>query len=238
MDNHQERLAYWLLKDVNKAIREYHMISAGDKVAVALSGGKDSFTLLKLLDFRRRTAKEKYTLAAIHVIGDARGPEISPHTPLIDWLENSPYEHLVVSLGLPECEPLPLSCNRCTWNRRKMIFEAAQRLGCNVVAFGHHANDLSQTTLMNLLFHGRIETMSPAQDYFNGTFRLIRPLCLVPEKEIKRFARICGFPPPPPTCPNSEESPRKFIADLIDSAEESCQDARVNLLRAGLEGLK
>jgi tRNA 2-thiocytidine biosynthesis protein TtcA len=157
---------------------------------------------------------------------------------LIAWLENSPYEYVVAPLDLPESEPLPLNCARCTWNRRKTIFEVAHRLGCNVVAFGHHADDLSETTLMNLLFHGRVETMSPAQDYFDGTFRLIRPLCLIPENEIERFARVSDFPPPPPVCPGMEQSHRKFIHDLIDSVEENCQDVRVNLLRAGLQGLQ
>jgi tRNA 2-thiocytidine biosynthesis protein TtcA len=237
MAQNQERLAYWLLKDINKAIREYDMIADGDRIAVALSGGKDSFSLLKLLDFRRKNAKEKYELAVIHVVGDARDPEMSPHAPLVEWLENSPYEYVVAPLDLPADEKTPLSCKRCTWNRRKTIFEAAQKLGCNVVAFGHHADDLSQTTLLNLLHHGRVETMSPVGNYFDGTFRLIRPLCLVLEKEIKRFARACGFPPPPPTCPQSDRTQRKFISDLIKIAEKNCQDVRVNLLRAGLRGL-
>lgn len=238
MAQNQERLAYWLLKDVNKAIREYKMIADGERIAVALSGGKDSFSLLKLLDLRRKSAKVKYELAVIHVVGDARGAEISPHAPLVEWLENNPYEFFTTPIDLPPNEPTPLNCKRCTWNRRKTIFEAAHKLGCNVVAFGHHADDLSQTTLMNLLHHGRVETMSPVvNDYFDGAFRLIRPLCLVPEKEIKRFARSCGFPPPPPTCPQIDQTQRKFIGDLIKLAEQNCQDARINLLRAGLRGL-
>jgi tRNA 2-thiocytidine biosynthesis protein TtcA len=238
MDKIQQKRAYWLLKDVNKAIRQYKMISHGDKIAVAVSGGKDSLTLLKLLDLRRKSVKENYELSVIHVIGDSRGSEISPHSPLVQWLENNPYDYVIVPLNIPEDEPLPLNCSRCTWNRRKTIFEAAQKLNCNVIAFGHHADDLAQTTLMNLLYHGRIETIFPIQEYFDGTFRLIRPLCLVPEKEIMRFARVCDFPLPPPACPNSEKSHRKFIGDLIDLAEKNCQDARVNLLRAGLQGLQ
>ena len=155
------RLAYWLLKNVNRAIRDYAMLADGDRVAVAVSGGKDSLSLLRLLDVRRQTAPERYDLAAIHVIGDARGPEILAHRPLLDWLSASGFEHEIVSLQLPDGETLPLNCQRCTWNRRRTLFEAAQRLGCNVVAFGHHADDLAQTTLMNLLASGKVETMAP-----------------------------------------------------------------------------
>jgi tRNA 2-thiocytidine biosynthesis protein TtcA len=233
-----DRLAYWLLKDVNKAIRDYNMITAGDRVAVALSGGKDSLSLLRLLDFRRENVKEDYELFAIHVMGDARGPQQAPHQPLLSWLGASGYQYKTVPLDLPPDEPLPLTCHRCTWNRRRTLFQAAQGLGCNVVAYGHHADDLSQTTLLNLLFHARVETMAPKRDYFDGTFQLVRPLAYLPESEIKRFAKESDFPPPPPACPQSRDSRRQFIADLIRQAETDCHDVRTNLLRAGLAGLE
>ena len=232
------RLAYWLLKEVNRAIRDYAMLADGDRVAVAVSGGKDSLSLLHLLDIRRQTVPERYELAAIHVIGDARGPGTPVHPPLIDWLAAGGYEHLVVPLRLPDDEMLPLNCQRCTWNRRRTLFEAAQRLGCNVVAFGHHADDLAQTTLMNLLASGRVETMAPRREYFDGALRLIRPLCYVAEKDIRRFARASAFPSPPEDCPRSHESRRRVAADLVDLAEREFQSTRTNLLRAGLNSGK
>jgi tRNA 2-thiocytidine biosynthesis protein TtcA len=232
------RLAFWLLKDVNRAIRDYAMLADGDRVAVAVSGGKDSLSLLRLLDVRRQAAPERYELAAIHVVGDARGPETPAHRPLLDWLAASGFEHEVVSLQLPEGEALPLTCHRCTWNRRRTLFEAAQRVGCNVVAFGHHADDLAQTTLMTLLAGGRVETMAPRREYFDGALRLIRPLCYVPEKEIRRFARACAFPPPPEDCLRSHDSRRSAAADLLHQAEGEFGNARVNLLRAGLNAEK
>lgn len=230
------RLAYWLLKDVNRAIRDYQMIGDGERVAVALSGGKDSLALLRLLDLRRRSTGERYELAAIHVVGDARGPEAGLHAPLEAWLRESGYTYVIELLRLPEGEPLPMGCQRCTWNRRRTLFEAARRLGCTVVAFGHHADDLAQTTLLNLLFHGKVETMAPRREYFDGALRLVRPLCYTAEKDLRRFARAAGFPAPPPDCPQSDHSRRKLARDLLAQAERGCRDARTNLLRAGLRG--
>jgi tRNA 2-thiocytidine biosynthesis protein TtcA len=230
------RLAYWLLKDVQRAIRDYGMLADGDRVAVAVSGGKDSLSLLRLLDIRRQVMPERYHVVAVHVVGDARGSAIACHRPLVEWLAAQGYESEVVSLHLPADEPLPLNCQRCTWNRRRTLFEAAHRLGCNVVAFGHHADDLAQTTLMTLLTGSKVETMAPRRDYFDGTLRLIRPLCYVPEKEIRRFARSCDFPSSPEDCPRSSESRRRRAAEFLRLVERDFPNARTNLLRAGLRG--
>lgn len=232
------KLAYWLLKDINRAIREYGMIADGDRVAVALSGGKDSLSLLRLLDLRRQSVPEHYELVAVHVLGDARGPDTPAHPPLEAWLRESGISYVIEPLRLPADEALPLGCQRCTWNRRRVLFETAQRLGCNVVAFGHHADDLAQTTLLNLLYSGRVETMAPRRAYFGGLLRLVRPLCYSAEADIRRYARACEFPSPPPDCPQSDHSRRKMARDLLTQAEKDCRSARLNLLRAGLRGLR
>jgi tRNA(Ile)-lysidine synthase TilS/MesJ len=171
------------------------------------------------------------------VIGDTRGPETPAHHPLLDWLAASGYQVAVVPLLLPEAEALPLNCQRCTWNRRRTLFEAAERLGCHVVALGHHADDLAQTTLLNLLVGGRAETMAPRREYFGGRLRLVRPLCYVAESELHRFARACDFPPPPEVCPRSDHSRRRLAAGLMRQARQGLgRDVRTNLLRAGLRG--
>jgi len=230
------RLAYWLLKDVNRAIREYEMIKDGDRVAVAVSGGKDSLSLLRLLDQRRESCEEGYERVAIHVVGDARGSGAPLHPALVEWLAASGYNYVIEPLTLPEGEQVPLDCHRCTWNRRRTLFESAKRLSCNVVAYGHHAGDLAQTTLLNLLFHGKVETMAPRREYFGGELRLVRPLCFTAEKDIRRFARANDFPIPPPECPRSSTSQRELARRLMRMAEQGSRSVPTNLLRAGLRG--
>ncbi len=232
-----DRLAYWLLKDINKAIRDFEMIQDGDRIGVAVSGGKDSLSLLRLLDWRRRSVPQSYELAAAHIIGDARGPGCPSHPSLVTWLENSGYPFAVEAVIISEEETLPMNCQRCTHNRRRTLFQVFQKMGCNVVAFGHHADDLAQTTLLNLFFGGRLETMAPRRDYFDGQMRLIRPLCYTREKDIHRFAHANpDFPSPPPKCPLSDHTRRQRAEELIQQAEGWAKNARTNLLRAGLRG--
>jgi len=106
--------------------------------------------------------------------------------------------------------------------------------GCAAIAFAHHADDLAQTTLLNLIYHGRAETMLPRRDYFDGRLPLIRPLYRIPEKELRRFARVCEFPPPPPACPQAQDSRRELARSLLRQMVDQHPLARVNLLRAGL----
>ncbi|MCB2179793.1 hypothetical protein KQH54_01580 [bacterium] len=230
-----EKTAYWLLKDVNRAIYQYQMIQDGDRIAVAVSGDKDSLALLKLLDLRRASTKENYEIVAVHVSGDGNGPACAIHPPLIEWFEANGYHYTAEAFSLPEKEKLPLNCHRCAWNRRKQIFEMARRENCNVVAYGHHADDLAQTTLMNLIFHGKVETMAPISDYFGGIFRLIRPMCFLSEADIKRFAKLADFPEPPPYCPRGQHSQRQTAQNFIDEAQKQFPNVRKNLLQAGLK---
>jgi tRNA 2-thiocytidine biosynthesis protein TtcA len=230
------RLAYWLQKDLDKAIRDFDMIQDGDRIAVAISGGKDSLSMLRLLDVRRRTSPEKYSLVAVHVLGDSLGPRETENRVLVDWLETNGYEYAVKAMMLADGEVLPMNCQRCAWNRRRTLFEIAHQYDCNKVALGHHADDLAQTTLLNLITSGKVETMAPKANYFDGTLFIIRPMCYLAEKTIRRFASASSFPPPPPDCPRSNNSRRQQTEELIRQAEKWCRNIRTNLLRVGLRG--
>ncbi|MBN2044312.1 MAG: hypothetical protein JW757_04755 [Anaerolineales bacterium] len=229
------KMAYWLLRDINKAVYHYKMIQPGDKIAVGFSGGKDSFSLLKLLDMRRRTVPENYEILAVHISGDTNGPVNPAYPSMIDWLKTSGISYQTAPLEITYADTLPLTCQRCTRNRKRQIFQIAEKHGCNVIAFGHHADDLAQTTLMNLLFHGRFETMLPSSEYFGGKFRLIRPLCYTPEKKLKSFAKANQFPLTPNRCPQETGSQRQIAKDFLSSLEKDFPNVRLNLINAGLK---
>jgi tRNA 2-thiocytidine biosynthesis protein TtcA len=138
-----------VLKKVNKAVHEYDLIGDGDRIVVAVSGGGDSLSLLRLLETRQRSVSEKYDLIAVHVYDDA-GADERLHKDLEAWFQTNGVEYAFEPLDVPADEPRPLSCFRCAWQRRKALFLAADRLNCDKVAFGHHADDVAETALLNL----------------------------------------------------------------------------------------
>ena len=175
-----------------------------------------------------------FELAAVHVLGDATGV-VELHRPLGAWLAAQDVPYRIVLPDLAAEDVPPLSCQRCTWLRRKAIFQAADALGCNTVAFAHHADDAAQTTLLNLLYGGDVRTLAPYADYFAGRFRLIRPLIYVPESDLSRFARANGFPPAPLSCLRSGNSQRRRVAEMLKLLDRDyLTQARPNLIRAGL----
>lgn len=209
-----DTLAALLLRDVNRAIREFDLIADGDRIAVGVSGGKDSRTLLDLL-VRGVDIPGAYEVVAVHIDGSDVGlPDGTAE--LRSWFEELGIEYRVKPLDVPTDEPLPMTCFRCAWNRRKSLFFAADALGCNKVALGHHADDAAVTTLMSLMYKGQVETLEPALDFFQGRFRLIRPLIYLAESEIQRYAAACGWPlHATPACPSGEESRRVKLARFL-----------------------
>jgi tRNA 2-thiocytidine biosynthesis protein TtcA len=229
-----DRHTYFLLKNVRRAVAAFDLITAGDRIAVAVSGGKDSLALLHLLCSLRETSPIHFDITALHVQGDATGVT-ALHEPLRAWLAASGVPYRFLAPALAERDRPPLNCHRCSSLRRQALFWAAAEAGCNTLAFAHHADDVAQTVLLNLLWGGRAVGMEPRRSYFGGTFRLIRPLVYVPESDLRRLAVLLGVPEPPPPCPRAGSSRRETVRAFLRSlGRDYLRQCRANLLAAGL----
>ena len=229
-----EKLAFYLLKAVSKANRVYRLFDAGDRIAVAVSGGKDSATLLDLL--LRWPGLPRFELAAVHVTapeekcGDGVGVDA-----LCSWFDSLDIESRIVPLEPAGGRPTRKSqgpCFHCAWRRRKAIFTAAKSLGCNKVAFAHHADDVAVTTLLNLVYQGRFETMQARQEMFDGEVTIIRPLYFVEEREIVRFAGSGIFPFEPATCMSGGDARRARMTDILRLLEGENRHVKRSIMNA------
>jgi tRNA(Ile)-lysidine synthase TilS/MesJ len=233
--NPQSVRLFYLLKKLNKCHREHQLLADGDRIALALSGGKDSCTLLDVLLQRR--GLERYTIVAIHVLpaSDMACGARAEETALRAWLETLGVTYRFVRAEEAGGEPRRAQqspCFYCAWRRRKALFQAAQEVGCNKLAMAHNADDVAETTLLNLFYQAHLGTMQPQVPLLDGALTLIRPLSYVPEEEIVRYAEEAAFPPPPPPCPVAEDSKRTLMRQILRMVEKEQPRAKVYLRRA------
>lgn len=221
---------FYISKRVGKAIIDYNMLADGDKILVAVSGGKDSLTLLRVLQDRKKFVPIKYELLAMHI--DMGYPK-----PVAGRLEKY-FKKIRIPYHIEKCEALKktrradIDCFWCSWNRRKVLFESSHRLGFTKIALGHHMDDIVETMLLNLFFHGEISAMSPKQELFKGQLTLIRPLAYVEEYMIKRFAKSVNLPDHNCKCPNSDISQRSKMGRIIADMKKICPDVKKNIYRS------
>ena len=180
-----------------QALKRYELIEDGDHVLVGLSGGKDSMALLELLALRSRVFKPKFTVEAAFV--KMRNiPYKNDETYLRDFAESLGVKLHIFDTEFDETtDERRTHCFLCSWNRRKVLFKAAQDLGCNKIALGHHRDDLMQTALMNLTFEGNFRTMPP---------RLT-------------FAKLRGYRQQERKCPYEDASRRSDMKEMITRFE-------------------
>ena len=173
---------------IGKAIGDYNLIEPNDKILVAVSGGKDSLTLLKLLRERQRWSPVKFELVAAHIETDLACSACVHTEALAQVFEDMRVEHVFRKISVVS-DRKKASCFWCSWNRRKELFQIAAGLGCGKVALGHHKDDIIETTLLNLFFQGEFSSMNPKQDLFDGKIVIIRPLCYVEETMTRKYAK-------------------------------------------------
>jgi tRNA 2-thiocytidine biosynthesis protein TtcA len=129
-------------------------------------------------------------------------------------------------------KPEKPACFICSWERRKRLFQLANRLKCNKVALGHHKDDIIETLLLNIFYSGEISTMLPLQSLFKGKITIIRPLSLLEEKKIQRFAREIGLPYGPSGCPSSGKTKRKEVKEIIEALSRKNHRVKGNIFRS------
>ena len=218
---------------LGKAIREYDMISAGDRVAVAVSGGKDSMALLFMLKERLKWVPIRYDLLAIHLDMGFKGTQ--PH--LIErscremgvpfYFEKTDYG--ILAHG-PENKENP--CFLCSWLRRKHLFQLSKTLNFTKIAFGHNKDDIIETLFLNMFFSGEMSTMVPKQSLFEGRLTIIRPLALLEESRIKGFALRMGLPEIFNPCPSAQNSSRKEIKEFLSAFYARNRKIKGNIFHA------
>lgn len=215
-----------------KANATYSLISDGDKILVALSGGKDSLCLLEILAKRQKIHHPAFTLEAIHVRMDNVEYE-SDTSYLEDFATALDVKLNVINTGFDDTiETRKPVCFLCSWYRRKAIFNYAQEHGFNKIALGHHMDDLIHTTLMNQFFQGSFTTMPARLSMRKMPLTIIRPLCMVEESYIKEHAKANGYRQQIKRCPYEKDSKRQDVSELFARIEQMNQEARYSIWNA------
>lgn len=213
-----------------KAFATYHLLEDDDHVLVALSGGKDSLCLLEMLGKRAKIDHPRFRVEAIHV----RMENIAYETSTA-YLEQFCSDldvplHIVTTRFEPSDKKPP--CFLCSWYRRKEIFNMAQELECNKIALGHHQDDLLHTCLMNQFYQGRFDTMPALLRMRKMPLSIIRPLCMVEEADIQRYAELRGYEKQIKLCPYETDSHRDDMRALFEQIQRQNPEARHSLWNA------
>ena len=229
------KLEHDLAKKLGRCIADFGLIQAGDRIMVCMSGGKDSYTMLHLLERARRRSPVPFSLLAVHLDQGHPGYD---GTPLVRWLSEHGYEHRVlredtysiVSEHVPEGKTY---CALCSRLRRGVLYNAAQALGCSKIALGHHRDDAIETLLLNLMFTGSLKSMPPKLVSDDGRNVVIRPLLYAAESNIAELAALLEFPILPcDLCGSQENLMRKQVKNLLATLEQSAPQVKESMLAA------
>lgn len=238
MPGHQddrERLRLELSRTMLRTVAAHTLVEEGDRILVAVSGGKDSYTLLDLLCRARRKAPVTFEIQAFHL--DQRQPGNDP-TPLERYLRDSdiPFEiHAedTYSRVVENTADQKTMCRLCSRLRRGVLYTAADRLRCNKIALGHHRDDSLETLLLNLFYAGRLQAMPARYTTNDGRFQVIRPLIECAESDIAAHATLERYPLLScNVCGSQEDLKRKRIKQLLQDLEREIPDLRQVMLAA------
>ena len=229
----QDKLFKRLNERFIRAFATYRLLEDNDHVLIGLSGGKDSLLLTELLAKRARINHPQFKVEAVHV----RMENITYETST-DYLQqfcsslNVPLHLVTTSFSSDPSPKEKPPCFLCSWYRRKELFNLAQKLGCNKIALGHHRDDIIHTALMNLVFQGRFDTMPALLRMRKMPLSIIRPLCLIDEADIRRYAELSDYQKQIKHCPYEHDTQRTAIAQLYADMERMNPEARFSIWKA------
>ncbi len=229
------RLRRDLGRDIGHCIGDFDLIEDGDRIMVCLSGGKDSYTMLDLLERARRKAPIRFELIAVHLDQGHPGYDGSA---LERWLADEGFEHRIVredtySLVTERVPEGKTYCSLCSRLRRGVLYNVAEELGCTKIALGHHRDDAIETLLLNLFFAGSVGAMPAKLRTKDGRNTVIRPLLYAAEETIAEYASLRGFPILPcDLCGSQEQLWRKQVKALLSDLEKRAPRVRQSLLSA------
>lgn len=224
-----------LYRAMGRAIADFSMISEGDRVLCAVSGGKDSYTLHDLLVTTARRSPVKFTIVAVNI--DQGHPGYPGHL-LEAYMREHGHEfrmvredtYSIVTEKIPEGKTY---CSLCSRLRRGILYSLAKEMGCTKIALGHHRDDALATLLLNLVFAGQLKSMPPKLLSDDGQNVVIRPLVYCVEKDIAEYAAMKGFPILPcDLCGSQDNLQRKEISRLLLDLEARAPGARASMLAA------
>lgn len=225
-----------LKHNAGRAIADFGLIEAGDRVAVAVSGGKDSYTLLLVLEELRRRAPIRFELMAINIDSGYPGYQVDV---IEAFFRDNNFEYRMVptnhyALIQEKRRPGSSYCSICSRFKRGALYEEAIKLGCNKLALGHHSDDFIETLLLNQFFVGSLKSMSASMLADNGVTTVIRPLVYVAEADIIEFSRQAELPVVCCRCPvcGTADMQRKKMKRLLKDLEKDIPHVKQSLLKA------
>ncbi len=226
-----------ILSFTRRAVDDYNMIKDGDKIAVGVSAGKDSLTLLAALAEMRRFYPSKYELCAITVDMGFEGADFSR---IAEFCRERDIEYNVVKTEIAKIifdvrqESNP--CSLCSRMRRGVLNGTAKEMGCNSVALGHHFDDVVETFMLNLFFEGRLGCFSPVTYLSQSDINVIRPLIYTKEKDIQHFSRHFPLPIEESRCPENHATERENMKNLLRELEANNKGLRHRIFGALCKG--
>jgi tRNA 2-thiocytidine biosynthesis protein TtcA len=233
--NGPSRAERTLYRQLKTTCQEYELLASGDRILVAVSGGKDSYTLLYLLDKLVRRLPFAVELVAVHLDQVQPGYDGAG---LRRWLEQSGVAFEILredtySVVTAHLDDSATYCSLCSRLRRGILYTAAERLGCNKIALGHHRDDSLETFLLNLFYTGKLQAMPASYRTDDGRFEVIRPLIGCAERDIVELATEVGFPILPCNLCGSQDGLRRdLMTRLLDQIEQEHPHVRAIMASA------